>query len=467
MKRFFNVQTFVGVVLFSAIVLVYQNCAPKGGPGGSSGSSSLAGSSIIENGADESGANLNTNEVQNTGICVGNDLLPSALINEPITDQPAFSSSYAIASRTNMEAYNIKSTSISMQLTSQCLDTSVLTREPVCKQCNPDEENCDVQCVSKKTLMVSVTLKCDSTSDTATHCSELHEGDVLDLSVAADLQKATVVVMSNQDTCAQDKSDTNMPPFTGGASGKVKITKLSKVEDGTLVAVDLQNVKLDRGTTGAKLGPESLTVNGAFETKIISIPTCAANSSGAGSSSDGTGSGGSGSGTSSDGSGSGSGSGGSGSGGSGSGGSGSEGSGSGSGSGSDGTGSQTTESAAVKAARTAYLTEMYQKAFSRAPDNAGMDYWMSTLSGATNVEACSVVMRTFANSDEFKNFNYSNNDFLTRLYDLAFARAPDSPGLNYWLAELNNSTMTRAAVADSFAVSEEFTTSCKARLPSN
>lgn len=45
---------------------------------------------------------------------------------------------------------------------------------------------------------------------------------------------------------------------------------------------------------------------------------------------------------------------------------------------------------------------------------------------------------------------------LTRLYDTAFDRAPDSAGLAFWTSALNNRTTTLDNVADAFVASTEF-----------
>lgn len=75
---------------------------------------------------------------------------------------------------------------------------------------------------------------------------------------------------------------------------------------------------------------------------------------------------------------------------------------------------------------------LYQAAFDRKPDLPGIGYWMNQLeNGARLLDAA----YGFLNSVEFQaknGTNLSNKDFVTLLYKNVLHRAPDAPGALYW-----------------------------------
>lgn len=83
----------------------------------------------------------------------------------------------------------------------------------------------------------------------------------------------------------------------------------------------------------------------------------------------------------------------------------------------------------------------YQAALGRAPDTAGLGYWIDELDdGAGDTEW---LARHFLYSDEFTETYgqaaaMSNLSFLNLLYDIAFERDPDAAGLQYWLEQLGD-----------------------------
>lgn len=96
---------------------------------------------------------------------------------------------------------------------------------------------------------------------------------------------------------------------------------------------------------------------------------------------------------------------------------------------------------------------LYRAALDRAPDSAGLGYWIGAMDGGVPLLD---VARSFVNSAEFKT-NYGtldNTQFLTLLYANVLDRAPDSAGLAYHLANLERG-VERAQILTDFSVSAE------------
>ena len=92
------------------------------------------------------------------------------------------------------------------------------------------------------------------------------------------------------------------------------------------------------------------------------------------------------------------------------------------------------------------VAELYVATFNRAPDAAGLDYWVNT-SGLTIEE----IAQSFFDQPETQALypdGNSNTDFVTSVYTNLFNRAPDADGLAYWVAELDNDTMTRSVMLE-------------------
>ena len=103
----------------------------------------------------------------------------------------------------------------------------------------------------------------------------------------------------------------------------------------------------------------------------------------------------------------------------------------------------------------AYRT--YQAALGRAPDTAGLGYWIDELDGGAGDTVW--LARHFLYSGEFTETYgqaaaMSNLSFLDLLYDIAFERDPDVAGLQYWLEQLEGG-MERERVVASFSESTE------------
>ena len=98
----------------------------------------------------------------------------------------------------------------------------------------------------------------------------------------------------------------------------------------------------------------------------------------------------------------------------------------------------------------------YQAALGRIPDEAGITYWVGQV--ATNPAELGTLSVTFANSTEFSN-DYratastpANTALVTDLYLNVLGRAPDAAGLSFWV----NSGLHAAQLLQAFAQSAEF-----------
>lgn len=98
---------------------------------------------------------------------------------------------------------------------------------------------------------------------------------------------------------------------------------------------------------------------------------------------------------------------------------------------------------------------IYRAAFDRAPDAAGLGYWIRALDQGQDYGT--VVAASFIASEEFirlNGTNTSNGQFVDLLYQNVLHRAGDVGGFAYWLNELNNG-YARSNMLASFAISDE------------
>ncbi|UOA29062.1 DUF4214 domain-containing protein [Pseudosulfitobacter sp. DSM 107133] len=97
---------------------------------------------------------------------------------------------------------------------------------------------------------------------------------------------------------------------------------------------------------------------------------------------------------------------------------------------------------------------LYRATLDRDPDEAGLLGWSERMAGDWSYAQ---VAAGFVNSAEFQNTYGDTNDrqFVTLLYNNVLDRAPDSAGLNSWLALLRDGTYSRPDVVRGFAQSAE------------
>ena len=99
---------------------------------------------------------------------------------------------------------------------------------------------------------------------------------------------------------------------------------------------------------------------------------------------------------------------------------------------------------------------IYKAAFNRTPDTGGLGYWIAKMDNGMNTVD---VAARFIDSPEFRTLygqNPSNADFLTKVYTNVLGRTPDQGGYTWWLNELNtNASKTKAKVLADFSESAE------------
>lgn len=100
-----------------------------------------------------------------------------------------------------------------------------------------------------------------------------------------------------------------------------------------------------------------------------------------------------------------------------------------------------------------FVERLYTNVLGRNSDSDGLANWVDALetSNAANVA------KSFFNSQEFLNANYSNSDYVQKLYLIFMDRTYDDSGLTHWVNQLN-SGISRDTVLDGFAKSAEFAT---------
>jgi len=99
---------------------------------------------------------------------------------------------------------------------------------------------------------------------------------------------------------------------------------------------------------------------------------------------------------------------------------------------------------------------LYKAAFNRAPDTPGLGFWISKMDGGMDYNT---VAQNFVNSTEFKTAyggsNPSVNTLVTKLYNNVLTRNPDGGGLAFWQEKLSTGGWTTANVLGYFATSAE------------
>jgi hypothetical protein len=109
---------------------------------------------------------------------------------------------------------------------------------------------------------------------------------------------------------------------------------------------------------------------------------------------------------------------------------------------------------------TSLVEHYYQSILGRDSDSDGKAHWDSEVTrmidlGVDPKEVFIVMAVFFFNSDEYRDRNTSDTEFITHLYLTFFARNPDAGGLAHWLGELGNG-MPRDILMFNFLFSPEF-----------
>lgn len=107
---------------------------------------------------------------------------------------------------------------------------------------------------------------------------------------------------------------------------------------------------------------------------------------------------------------------------------------------------------------------LYQAAFNRTPDLAGLGYWIASIDKGDSLTS---VANNFVISSEFATLygnNNPNSAFINNLYLNVLHRPADQQGLDYWLAELTSGAQSRATVLIGFSESTENQTQVIAKI---
>jgi len=87
------------------------------------------------------------------------------------------------------------------------------------------------------------------------------------------------------------------------------------------------------------------------------------------------------------------------------------------------------------------ISDLYVAYFNRAPDVEGLMYWFTEISKGSLTLASTA--QSFTDSPEYKAAyptGQSNRDFIEKIYQNLFDRAPDAGGWDYWEGDLNHGT---------------------------
>ncbi|MCR5803151.1 MAG: DUF4214 domain-containing protein [Clostridia bacterium] len=106
---------------------------------------------------------------------------------------------------------------------------------------------------------------------------------------------------------------------------------------------------------------------------------------------------------------------------------------------------------------TAFATRLYTECLGRDPEAEGLKFWSL---GLTNLEFSGTqAAREFFYSSEFVNANYSDEEYINRMYKTFMGRDPEPEGKAYWLDLLSKGT-SRDEVFNFFSTCPEFTGIC-------
>lgn len=81
------------------------------------------------------------------------------------------------------------------------------------------------------------------------------------------------------------------------------------------------------------------------------------------------------------------------------------------------------------------VSQFYRGLYGREVDEDGLTYWSNEIKSRNRTVAN--VFETFTESNEFKNKNYLNSDYVKSIYKGLLGREPDNDGLNFWVSELD------------------------------
>ena len=98
---------------------------------------------------------------------------------------------------------------------------------------------------------------------------------------------------------------------------------------------------------------------------------------------------------------------------------------------------------------------LYEAAFNRTPDKAGLGYWIKSLDQGISLES---VSKSFLESSEFQALYGDMNStelLVTAMYKNVLNRSPDAAGMDYWQGEIASGHLSNAGILASFSESSE------------
>ncbi|MBO7450789.1 MAG: DUF4214 domain-containing protein [Clostridiales bacterium] len=105
----------------------------------------------------------------------------------------------------------------------------------------------------------------------------------------------------------------------------------------------------------------------------------------------------------------------------------------------------------------AFVGRLYTEVLGREAESDGLSYWTDELYNFRQSGA--QVARGFTGSQELKDRNLNDTEFVAMLYKTFFDRSPDEEGYSYWMTCLGRG-MDRNLVAESFIDSQEWADTC-------
>ncbi|MEH6433669.1 DUF4214 domain-containing protein [Massilia sp. DD77] len=105
--------------------------------------------------------------------------------------------------------------------------------------------------------------------------------------------------------------------------------------------------------------------------------------------------------------------------------------------------------------KAAMAYRVYQAAFDRTPDLAGLGYWISRMEAGMTLDQ---VARSFIDSVEFKGLfgtAPTNAQLVEKMYQNVLHRKPDAAGLDFWVDVMERGALTRSELLTSFSESTE------------
>ncbi|MCX6077340.1 MAG: DUF4214 domain-containing protein [Campylobacterales bacterium] len=87
------------------------------------------------------------------------------------------------------------------------------------------------------------------------------------------------------------------------------------------------------------------------------------------------------------------------------------------------------------------VTKLYVATFNRAPDAAGLNYWV--YDSGLSIEGIAASFFDQPETQQLYPVGTANENFINSVYDNLFNRAAEQEGLDYWVAELNSGNISK------------------------